>query len=140
MARKNTTATPAVAAPPDTLQQFPPHMRLSINEAATCARLVRLMRHRTYWLRYFVEWLLREEAYAGEDLTVEQVEKYVEKMKNLRNWTNYLKAAKAENPAFANHPAMAWIDNDPDDNEEDDIKLLDRMYSLPAPELVRGKS
>lgn len=114
---------------------FPPHMRLSVREAAVAARLVRLMRHRVYWLRYFVEWLLREEAGASADVTVENVEAYLVKMKNLRNWANYLREAKAENPAFAEHPAMAWLSGDPlddDDADEREIARLERLYSLPV--------
>jgi hypothetical protein len=94
------------------------------------------MRHRKYWLRYFVEWVLREEAASGNDmLTVEQVEGYLSDMKNLHNWKNWLSGALAKNPAFASHPAIAWLDGDPsDDGEEDDIADLNRMYSLPAPD------
>lgn len=63
---------------------LPEHMKPSPDEAALCARLIRVRRHKRYWLRYFIERLLHMDAASGEDLTVSQAEDALKVMKSFR--------------------------------------------------------
>ncbi len=89
--------------------QLPSHMTLSPEETAATSRLTRLMRYSdSYWLRFFVEWLLHRDASDSKELSPEDVEAMLKDMKNLRNWDNYLSDMRERCAPLAHHRALAW--------------------------------
>ena len=98
---------------------LPETITLSDDERAMVARLIRVLRTRHYWLRYFLEWLLHMDATDGLDVSVEQAEQALTAMKNFEKWIDYLQSATKTNPAFSKYPGLQWVpwlaEKDPDD-------------------------
>ena len=63
------TKPPIKANPIEPTLRLPKQMKLSPDETAHCARLIRA-RRQDYWLRYFIEHLLHMDAAGGQDVTV----------------------------------------------------------------------
>ena len=71
-------------------------MRLSDDELAIVARLVRVLRIRTYWLGAYIEWLLEAEAETTDAVDVAEAIKVLEDIKGLNSWANWFESARSK--------------------------------------------
>ncbi len=113
---------------------------LSLEETTAAARLVRLMRsHNTYWLKFFVLWLLQADGESRQyEVPIKQAEEMLADMRNLHGWHAFLEQLKDRCPAIEHHPAVAWVPKQqpaivPEDDAEQFCELV-RMWRIEHPE------
>ncbi|MGA8029048.1 MAG: hypothetical protein WB992_18065, partial [Bryobacteraceae bacterium] len=120
---------------------MPPHMKITPEETAAALRLVRLLRYgnKSYWLKFFIEWLLFRDAAETCDLSIKTVEEMLVDMKNLVNWENFLTDIRERCPSIAHHPSVAWTskcaptDLIPEEESEQFYELV-RMWRVEHPQ------
>ncbi len=103
-----TKTKPKSAAPKTTALALPEHMKLTENEAAICARLIRVYRSERYWLRYFIEHLLHMDVASSVDVTTEQAQWSLNLMKNFESWQDFFDDRAKEWPVLKDFPGMEW--------------------------------
>ena len=90
MMRRNDSEAPAVSQEysADAGQQ-----KLSDDERALIARLIRVVRHKTYWLGAYIEWLLQIDAAARieEGIGTAAAKTMLEKIEGLDSWRNWFR-------------------------------------------------
>jgi hypothetical protein len=83
-------------------------MKLSPDEAALCARLIRVRRYKRYWLRYFIEHLLHMDAASPDALTVSLAEDALKIMKNFSNWETFFDETTATWAVLGEFQNLEW--------------------------------
>lgn len=88
--------------------QLPPWMQLSPDELANCARLVRLMREETYFLRYYILWLMEWDARAEEGLSTGNCRYSLNKIEEFEALKDKAMEFDPTSTVIKNHPSMSW--------------------------------
>ncbi len=117
---------------------LPAHVKFSSEELALAVRLASVTRHRNYWLGFFIQWLLQNDAESLRELTVKDVEQILADMKAMENWIDYLENLKRKCPAIAQHRAVAWLPENSSgwlpDTEDEQFYELVRLWRKEHPE------
>lgn len=149
---KTVTSTKDDAKPPQVLEgigTLPEHMRLSDDELAVVARLVRTLRHENYWVGPFIEWLLAaDDGCISAFLDFDLVQGVLKDFKAFHSWEAFLK--KPSNSAVKKYIGHRFFPDRLDyrrDNlvreaeatEEDQFLALVKLWRKdhPAPEPKR---
>ena len=124
---------------------LPDHMRLSDDELAIVARLVRVLRIRTYWLGAYIEWLLEAEAETTDAVDVAEAIKVLEDIKGLNSWANWFESARSKRRSILRYYGHRYFEDDvhrmtgwgidlPDADKEQQFQSLVEMWRADYPE------
>jgi len=112
------TKPPIKANPIEPTLRLPKQMKLSPDETAPCARLIRV-RRQDYWLRYFIEHLLHGcRRRPGRDRA--QAEDALKVMTSFINWQNWFDKTAKTWDVLEDFPGLDWYPWD----EHDDFRGL----------------
>jgi len=120
------TKPPIKANPIEPTLRLPKQMKLSPDETALCARLIRV-RRQDYWLRYFIEHLLHGcRRRPGRDRA--QAEDALKVMTSFINWQNWFDKTAKTWDVLEDFPGLDWYPWD----EHDDFRGLTALLKTPS--------
>ncbi len=86
----------------------PGPLKLSTDERALVARLIRVRRNKDDWMGYFIAHLLHMDAANGDYVTIKQAQAALEVMRNFVTWTEYFDKVAEECPELKDFPGLEW--------------------------------